>query len=161
MKRYVLTAAHCIQSQNISLFVGAGGNNDLVQIFDNDRIKVKRKINHPNHSIVGHLKNDIAILELESPIDFNNEILPACLDTEPDRFDYGSSLILIGFGSDAKLVVNRTTNKRIQTVKASRHLKEVLYQDLSSSEKRCQNDPGKLCVDSMNGENESGCVGDR
>lgn len=143
------------------MYVGAGGNNDLVQIFDNGRIKVKRKIPHPGFSINIHFKDDLAILELESPIEFNDEILPACLDTVPDKTDYGDTLVLTGYGSDEKIVSNRTSGESIISGKASRFLKEVAYKDISRNYEICKDNPGLLCVDSVNGESESGCYGDR
>jgi len=76
--RWVLTAAHCMQSMGIAdTYVMAGflavNNRDTAQI------KKIRKI-HVHENFVGELyEQDIALLELEEPMTFNSIVLPVCL----------------------------------------------------------------------------------
>lgn len=69
-----MTAAHCIIKRPLS--VGFGNENDLVKIWDAGRIKVKKAIVHPKYNLKRELENDIALLELEHPIQFSDTVGP-------------------------------------------------------------------------------------
>lgn len=104
--------------------------------------------------------NDLALLELESPINFTNYVLPGCLDTNINK-DYGRSIMLVGYGLTAKVIKNSKTGDIVQRGLKSRYLKELEYKDISGSVSKCYLYRSLLCVDSVNGIEESGCYGDR
>lgn len=61
--------------------VGYSNDNDLVQIFDNGRIKVKSYVVHPEWDPIT-IENDIAILKLERSIRFTSFTSPGCLQVD-------------------------------------------------------------------------------
>nr|XP_029715999.1 serine protease grass-like [Aedes albopictus] len=86
-KTYVLTAAHCTinqrtkYQQNVkNLFVDAG-THDLFTLSDRQRHSVKSVSSFNNYTWQSH-QYDIAILELDSEIKFNQYVQPACVFLE-------------------------------------------------------------------------------
>ncbi|XP_046866894.1 granzyme D-like [Drosophila willistoni] len=75
-QRYVLTAAHCLQTvEQGPMFVRLGGYNTT----DGVIIEVESRIEHPEHNTTLKI-NDIALLKLKTRVAvFNNSIMPACL----------------------------------------------------------------------------------
>lgn len=63
------------------------GKNDLVSIFEDGRVKIKRYIVHPGFAPEQAL-NDIALVELENDIEFNDRVQPACLEKEVSSIFY-------------------------------------------------------------------------
>lgn len=94
-KRFVLTAAHCLSS--------VAGNVRYVRLGDNQLDgasgtyqdhEVLRGVLHPDYHPPS-LYNDIALLELKSPVTFSKTIKPACLhqkDSAPE------TLLALGWG---------------------------------------------------------------
>ena len=95
-----------------SYSIGFGGDNDLVKIYDNGRIPIKRGIIHPNYgnSESFNFADDIALLELDSPIDFEKDstIGPGCIDPNSAKF-YESNVMITGFGLTSKVIINLKT----------------------------------------------------
>ncbi|XP_067644001.1 uncharacterized protein [Eurosta solidaginis] len=101
---HVITAAHCIKSQNgfdLRARLGEWDVNHDVEFFpyiERDVISVQI---HPEY-YAGTLDNDLAVLKLDHPVDFtkNPHISPACL---PDKFsDFtGARCWTTGWGKDA------------------------------------------------------------
>ena len=62
---------------------------------------VKRAIVHPDYhqGTTGVPVNDLALLELESPIQFAYDVGPGCLDTK-DRSLYAGMLTIVGWGRE-------------------------------------------------------------
>ncbi|XP_058975875.1 transmembrane protease serine 3-like [Musca domestica] len=93
--RYVLTAAHCVH-----------GNRDeiTIRLLQLDRLsrdpgitrKVVRTIVHPQYN-PNTIVNDVALLKLESPVTFNDEIRPVCLPDANQTYD-GKNAIVAGWG---------------------------------------------------------------
>lgn len=139
------------------LSVGAGGDNDLIQIYENGRTYAKAII-HPDYDTING-ENDIALLELEQPLEFTETVLPGCLDTEKARKSYGD-VVITGYGLTSKVKLDRRTGQPVQESSVSRFLKELDYEDISESAEKCETLKGILCVDSNAGTRESGCYGD-
>jgi len=82
--RHVITAAHCTQYRSTSFMEVRVGTLEKYPSWWNEdvlRIRLSRKEEHPWWNITGFYDNDIAVLELETPIDwaaFPN-VRPACL----------------------------------------------------------------------------------
>uniref|UniRef100_A0AAG5DP17 Peptidase S1 domain-containing protein n=1 Tax=Anopheles atroparvus TaxID=41427 RepID=A0AAG5DP17_ANOAO len=90
--RFVLTAAHCVVNADNGytlskdIFVLQLGYHEL-GVADNctQQLGVKAVYVHPKFRNSVH-RHDLAVLELERPVRFNDRILPICLDTdEEDR----------------------------------------------------------------------------
>nr|XP_036221335.1 uncharacterized protein LOC106621020 isoform X1 [Bactrocera oleae] len=102
--QHVITAAHCIKSQNgfdLRARLGEWDVNHDVEFFPYIERDVVSVHIHPEY-YAGTLDNDLAILKLDHPVDFtkNPHISPACL---PDKFsDFtGSRCWTTGWGKDA------------------------------------------------------------
>lgn len=74
----ILTAAHCVQKKNASLLTVAVGNNYLSS---GEIHKVDRYIKH-EHFDSALITNDIALLKLKDPLEFNDRIRPVVLGTQ-------------------------------------------------------------------------------
>lgn len=153
--KYILTAAHCVPGENAHMSVGYGNENDLVKIFEAGRIKVKKAYVHPNYNQTS-VENDIAILELSSPIKFGPDVSPACI-TKKIQNDF-PAVNTAGFGLVHRLEVDPLTGQR-RPGNVSRYLKDVDLKDVSSTAKKCQEQPKLFCADKIN-KGESSCAGD-
>ncbi|XP_035891473.1 serine protease snake-like [Anopheles stephensi] len=93
--RWVMTAAHCIESQRIMVRLG-----ELKEVDDEFGEPVDEWVveivKHPNYK-PRTVYNDIALLKLANPVSFSFRVRPACLYTEPtvER----AKAVAIGFGS--------------------------------------------------------------
>lgn len=96
--RYVLTAAHCVS--------GFSPERITVRLLEHDRSsndentidrKVKRVVRHAGYTSTTY-NNDIALLELSSPVEFNNLLRPVCLPT-PGKSFTGAQATVTGWGA--------------------------------------------------------------
>ncbi|XP_041784042.1 transmembrane protease serine 9-like [Anopheles merus] len=89
--RYVLTAAHCVVNSNNGYtlspdsFLLQVGYHELGLVVEgcSQERGVRRVYVHPEFR-TGTYRHDLALLELERPVRFNDRVLPVCLDTEED-----------------------------------------------------------------------------
>uniref|UniRef100_A0A182R569 Peptidase S1 domain-containing protein n=1 Tax=Anopheles funestus TaxID=62324 RepID=A0A182R569_ANOFN len=89
--RYVLTAAHCVVNSNNGYTLSP--ENFLLQIGYHElglavqgcsqELGVKQVYVHPQFR-TGTYRHDLAIIELERPVRFNDRVLPVCLDTDEE-----------------------------------------------------------------------------
>ncbi|XP_003762868.1 serine protease 27-like [Sarcophilus harrisii] len=97
---WVLTAAHCIESllppSDYSLVLGSmssyPNNDDGVQIRT-----VVQIIKHPSYEKYG--PGDIALVQMDSPVNFNNLILPICLPGTAEQLIDGNLCWVTGWGN--------------------------------------------------------------
>ena len=163
-KRFLIRFAllQCVeiaQKMEIPLSIGVGNSHDLVRMYDEGRINVKRILPHPNFN-QETLENDVALLELEEPLEFSSTVLPGCLDTQSDRKNYGD-VVATGFGVTSKVVFDPKTGMPVKMSSASRFLKQLDNVDISENDQRCYDFKSSLCVDSKSsGTSESVCLGD-
>jgi secreted trypsin-like serine protease len=97
--RHVLTAAHCIGTTNpASITITAGLNNKNDKEADTRQVRaVERIFKHVGYNDQT-IENDLTILRLAEPVQFNKFVQPACLpgpDPKPD-----SDIVLIGWGAE-------------------------------------------------------------
>ena len=59
---------------------------------------VSRLINHPNYNDIP-FNNDIALLQLSSPVTFTNYIRPVCLAANGSVFNNGTTVWVTGWGN--------------------------------------------------------------
>ncbi|EAT47846.1 AAEL001077-PA [Aedes aegypti] len=98
-ERFVVTAAHCTMdpdnpNKRIQLSVQVGVNavgSPEGKVFN--ALKIHR---HPGFSLFD-LKDDIALIELESPVQFSESILPVCI-SERTSLDPGKLGAVVGWG---------------------------------------------------------------
>lgn len=96
--RYVLTAAHCVDGVT-SGYVYLGAHN--IEKEEDSRIKVNGKsfTTHPGWN-PNDLHNDLGLIELETPVEFNENIqpvnLPSYSDVDTDLTD--ETVTIIGWG---------------------------------------------------------------
>ncbi|XP_032874735.1 transmembrane protease serine 9-like [Amblyraja radiata] len=96
--RWLVSAAHCFQSAYAhpsywkaymgSVMLGVGMSRSI-----------RRIMTHPNYSIPRNFNNDIAVLELSSPLIFNDFIQPICLPPSSKVFPPGERCTITGWGT--------------------------------------------------------------
>lgn len=80
--QWVITAAHCVDTPD-SYRVVLGGH-DLSRAESSRKIAVVSKVvKHKQYDLTGQTENDIALLKLETPVAFSNEVIPICLPNNP------------------------------------------------------------------------------
>ena len=113
MSRFVLTAAHCLDRDHTDeIEIRLGEHNRKVS-YETDAFITKAKISsfrlHPGYKNLlaienkGYVENDIASLELETPVDFTAypHIRPACLPGAEDidqDYPQGQVGTVVGWG---------------------------------------------------------------
>ncbi|XP_078509270.1 transmembrane protease serine 9-like [Lissotriton helveticus] len=101
-ERWVLTAAHCFPSKpvNVSVFRVYLGAYKLSQNTVNPNVfstTPKTVIINSNYTVEGS-SGDIALLELETPVQFTSYILPVCLPAPLVKFPAGMNCWVTGWG---------------------------------------------------------------
>ncbi|XP_067838440.1 transmembrane protease serine 6-like [Heptranchias perlo] len=96
--RWLISAAHCFQNGFAnpsswtaymgSIFVGQGTSRTI-----------RRIRTHPNYNIPIKFNFDIAVLELSTPLTFNNFIQPICLPSSSKVLSAGRSCTITGWGT--------------------------------------------------------------
>uniref|UniRef100_A0A182LYL5 Peptidase S1 domain-containing protein n=1 Tax=Anopheles culicifacies TaxID=139723 RepID=A0A182LYL5_9DIPT len=94
-EQWVMTAAHCLESQTIVVRLGELKEDDY-EYGDPVDERVVQIVKHPNYK-PRTVYNDIALLKLANPVSFSTRIRPACLYNSP-TIDHTKALA-IGFGS--------------------------------------------------------------
>ncbi|XP_045893923.1 serine protease 27-like [Micropterus dolomieu] len=95
--QWVLTAAHCVSSTSPGLTVNLGLDTlDLPNTNAMSRT-VSQIIQHPNYNTTTN-DNDIALLQLSSPVNFTDYIRPVCLAVDGSVFNAGTTCWVTGWG---------------------------------------------------------------
>ena len=83
---WVITAAHCVENGNQvadaeSITVGVGSTNEYAGLFSSggEEYEVEEVISHPSYSGSASNGNDIALLRMKNPIQFNNNVQPVSI----------------------------------------------------------------------------------
>ncbi|KAI5092892.1 serine protease 56, partial [Silurus meridionalis] len=96
---WVITAAHCfVGSQSEHYWRAVVGEFDITKVDPDEQVmKVNRIIVHPKFN-PKTFNNDIALVELSSPVVLSERVMPVCLpsDTEPPS---GEPCLVAGWGS--------------------------------------------------------------
>jgi len=79
--RHVVTAAHCVEKkeERCRLSVRVGELNRRETSGHEVEHRVTTVYSHPDYNVPSYVNNDIAVLELEKPIQFNKYVQPVCL----------------------------------------------------------------------------------
>ncbi|XP_056241364.1 chymotrypsin-like elastase family member 2A isoform X1 [Seriola aureovittata] len=94
--QWVLTAAHCISSRTYRVYLGKHNlksNNEVGSI----AISPAKIIVHENWDSY-RIRNDIALIKLETPVTFSDTIMAACLPTSGDIQPNGAPCYVTGWG---------------------------------------------------------------
>ncbi|XP_069702854.1 trypsin-7-like [Periplaneta americana] len=98
-RRHVLTAAHCVDGFNVRDIRAVLGEHDRVS--KTETVTVERHLQnataYANFSIFT-FNNDIAVLELETPVELGPTIRPACLPSDVHKNLTGRMAIVAGWG---------------------------------------------------------------
>ena len=100
------------------------GSNDLIQMFDTaNGYEIAEVIRHPNLTYHGMTPaNDLALVRLARPIEFDEKVQPACFDVA-DTHEYAGQLSTIGHGHQD--VVRAKLGDNSGKLKRGRFLKEI------------------------------------
>nr|XP_055059391.1 serine protease 56 [Misgurnus anguillicaudatus] len=151
---WVLTAAHCFAgSRSESYWTAVVGEFDLTKTDpDEQTMKVNRIITHPKFN-PKTFNNDIALVELSSPVILSERVKPVCLPSHLDP-PIGTSCLVAGWGSlyedgpSADVVMEAKVPLLSQTTCRSALGKELLTNTmfcagyLSGGIDSCQGDSG-------------------
>merc|ERR1711872_931170 len=124
-KRYAMTAMHCV-SEATNLVVAMGEHNIRQDIESHQvqGIKVERVIKRPDYD-TSSINNDIALLRLASEVQFNDNVIPACLPSDRNQQYANWEAVVSGWGTTSE--GGRTSNV----------LKETTQTILSSTDPMC------------------------
>merc|ERR1719500_2737637 len=101
-KRYAMTAMHCV-TEATNLVVALGEHN-IRQDIENQKvqgIQVERVIKRPDYDTTS-INNDIALLRLASDVQFNNNVIPACLPTDSSQQYTNWEAVVSGWGTTSE-----------------------------------------------------------
>merc|ERR1712227_1033093 len=98
-KRYAMTAMHCVEEAT-SLVVALGEHNIRTDIENHQAksIPVERVIKRSDYDS-DNVNNDIALLRLAQEVDFNDNIVPACLPSSTAQKYTGWDAVVSGWGT--------------------------------------------------------------
>ncbi|CAG9863827.1 unnamed protein product [Phyllotreta striolata] len=98
---YVITAAHCLSSKSLGLvsYVRLGTTVLQTETLNSEDYNIVNRITHPEY-VKGSKYNDVALLELDRRVVFNEYISPICLYTSPAL--YSTSLTATGWGKTSE-----------------------------------------------------------
>eukprot|EP00057_Strongylocentrotus_purpuratus_P021674 XP_011676148.1 PREDICTED: transmembrane protease serine 3-like [Strongylocentrotus purpuratus] len=98
--QWVLTAAHCADGMEASDFTVTLG---IRHLSDSHEHKVVREadsvVMHPDYGDINGIANDIALVHLSEPVEFNDYVRPACLATIQNETMAYSRCWIAGWGT--------------------------------------------------------------
>ncbi|XP_060937487.1 suppressor of tumorigenicity 14 protein homolog [Limanda limanda] len=101
--KWLLTAAHCFVTRDpanhmASNWLTYSGMQDQFKQDGVQRRNVKKIISHPDYNQMT-FDYDIALLELNEPLEFTNTLQPICLPSSSHIFPAGMSCVVTGWGT--------------------------------------------------------------
>ncbi|XP_068173527.1 ST14 transmembrane serine protease matriptase a [Antennarius striatus] len=103
--RWLVTAAHCVQDDGKTRLSHPGTWEVYLGLhtqrsIDSSVVKknLRQIIPHPNYNDFTY-DNDIALMELDSPVIFSDYIRPICLPSSQQDFEVGSTVWITGWGA--------------------------------------------------------------
>ncbi|XP_020387293.2 transmembrane protease serine 9-like [Rhincodon typus] len=114
--RWILTAAHCVESRNNpEIWNAVFGLRFLNQLNKHEvqHRTIKKIIIHPQKTL-SSFNYDIALLELERPVEYTDFVQPVCLPTATISFNSGQRCIIIGWGTTEENGIS-SSNELLQT----------------------------------------------
>ncbi|XP_039987606.1 ST14 transmembrane serine protease matriptase a [Xiphias gladius] len=103
--RWLVTAAHCVQEDGKTSFSQPGTWEAYLGLHTQRKIgsavvkrNLKQIIPHPNYNTFTY-DNDIALMELDSPVTYSDYIKPVCLPSPQHDFPTGNTVWITGWGA--------------------------------------------------------------
>lgn len=94
---WILTAAHCIYSENPEDYSVQYGTNEISRNGDYI-VKVKKIVVHQGYDGDNNFIHDIAVLQLEEPIEFNKNVHPVQIPEYLELTEGGVGAMVVGWG---------------------------------------------------------------
>jgi len=134
--KWVMTASHCISSfrspRGMTITVGA---HDISKVESSQQtVTVKRMIMHQDYNRKS-MEADIALLELSSPVRFNDRVVVPCM---PNQYKYpsaGKRCVVAGWGVTSHVGSTRTAT-----------LQQTILPVVESPHKGCHQNTEVVCV---------------
>jgi len=151
----VITAAHCLDGSSAASLRIQAGLHTLSQVEDYQvtRTIPSYKMHESYNGNVGGFPNDIAVMQLNSPLVFNSHVSSVAIDEDPNSDWEGQKCILSGWGRKSGSGATADTLKKVAMTKISnadcaRAWRPVMSGAINS---------GHICFYE---ENKSACSGD-
>ncbi|KAG7479094.1 suppressor of tumorigenicity 14 protein [Solea senegalensis] len=103
--RWLVTAAHCVQDDGKTRYSQPGTWEAYLGLHTQRKIggavvkrNLKQVISHPNYNAYTY-DNDIALMELDSPVTYSDYIKPICLPAPQHDFPTGNTVWITGWGA--------------------------------------------------------------
>uniref|UniRef100_A0AC35TYV4 Peptidase S1 domain-containing protein n=1 Tax=Rhabditophanes sp. KR3021 TaxID=114890 RepID=A0AC35TYV4_9BILA len=94
---FLLTAAHCVSIvPKESLYIRVGDFNNLISEPQEINVGIAEVVLHPSYENI--FNHDIAIIKLDTPLNFTQFVKPICLPPSTYQFEIGSECFVSGFG---------------------------------------------------------------
>ncbi|MFJ2395559.1 S1 family peptidase [Streptomyces sp. NPDC087843] len=91
---WVLTAGHCVGSQEIRVVLGT----TALRTQTDASLRVLRVVRHPRYASGRHLRYDAALLRLDTPVSFGRTVAPLTLPPSSRLTSYPGPLVVAGWG---------------------------------------------------------------
>lgn len=114
---WILTAAHCIYSENPEDYSVQYGTNEISRNGDYI-VKVKKIVVHQGYDGDNNFIHDIAVLQLEEPIEFNKNVHPVQIPEYLELTEGGVGAMVVGWGYNdtAGMLQNWLQKVELETV---------------------------------------------
>ena len=123
---FVLTAAHCISSEGLTIAVGLIDQSTF-DLFDSRIRTITEVFIHPDWNSIT-MQNDVALIFLEKPLE-DRSLNWICLPARSKMIPIGSEVITIGFGKDTE-----------RSIRSSKFLQQLKLRLLSPISPTCLHD---------------------
>ncbi|KAM6449601.1 serine protease 27-like isoform 1-T2 [Liasis olivaceus] len=115
--QWVLSAAHCFYDAPDHEYTAVLGAYQLLNLSRNEVFAaVKKIVLHPDYNGKSSSLGDIALIQLQKPVNFTNSIIPICLPTPSEKFSGEADCWVTGWGT-IKEKVNLPPPLTLQEVK--------------------------------------------
>lgn len=158
-----MTTADCLDGARFfgTDFVVQYGSNNLLKMYDEKMyVQVEKSFPHPNHVPFNPYdprtgSDNIALIKLATPLDFSDNVQPACLPNA-SFVDYRDYMKIVGFGMNVSATVFFNGTTTIENLDSQTNLKEAEVLDNTRTSRLCKGImPQNICVRAADRKNSS------